>query len=108
MGTARIRTEFPPAGKGHQGDHSDNAENHLKYHDQHILSESAAVTAVITITHHRESHHTSQEHDKSVNDALKQGHGHHIAIDDVSHFMAQNRFHLLLTHGVKQAGGNSN
>ena len=106
---ACVCTEFPIAGICRNDNGAENHENNFKEIDEDDVTHRAAASLPIA-THagDGESENSGEEHYEGVDDALKKGHGHHIAIGDVADFMAENSFHFCFFHAREKTCGDGN
>ena len=101
-----VGAEFAAAREPH-GDHGgEQAEHDFQHHHDDVVAETTALALAVAgqeAVHHA-AHHARQHDDEGVQHALQQGHGHHVAVGDVRHLMAQHGLGLVLVHRTQQAG----
>src|SRR5690606_11758129 len=66
-----------------------------------------SVVAVIQSILNSKGSNTGKEHHKSVNHTLNQGHGYHVPICHVGHFVSKYSFNLVSIHLLKKTGRDS-
>jgi hypothetical protein len=100
--TPCVRPEFAPTGKGSDHHGTEEHENNLQNENRGIVAKEGEALAfpLVTRAGNDAGNDACQKHDKGVNDALEQGHCHHISVRNVcklvpKHTIALVRFHPL-------------
>ena len=108
LGSAGIRTEFALAAEPGHDDGSHKAQQDIEHDGGDVITNAGARALGILVqeTVYRVTNDTAQEHHEGIHHALDQRHGHHVAIGDVGHFVANDGFHLFAGHALQQAGTN--
>ncbi len=101
-GAAGVRPELPPAGKSRYYYHPQRAEHYFKGDGQQETGSHAPFVAAAV--GYKERDDAGQEHHKSVDNTLQQGHTDHIAVGYMGDLMAQHSLQLLPVQGFQQAG----
>ena len=100
-GTTRTFAEFAPPGEPADDNRSQQHKDKLKQMNQDVLDKIAPSAIVIPRAHRLgdyERQYARQKHHERIDNALDQGHRHHVAVGDVSEFVTEHAFNLAPAH----------
>nr|GEU28413.1 hypothetical protein [Tanacetum cinerariifolium] len=107
LGGTGVGAEFALAREPGHDQRRRQAEHQLAHEHGGHVAEAHALAFGIFQQHavNKEADDACQKHHERIDHALDQRHGHHVAIGDVRHLVAQHGFHFVLVHALEQAGG---